>query len=400
MATPTRRTRGTTRPGLRVTTLALATVLALLLAACSGADDTDEATTDAGDDETTDTADDSADDGGDDGEEAAAGGECAPEDVVLVGQVRNQTNPYEAAWLEGGDAFAESVGLAQEQLTYDSDSQRQQEQIRQVLASGDVNCTVINALPNGDSDTTPIVTAADEAGAWLVTQWNKPADLHPYEGYDRWVAHLTYDGVESGYQIATALFEAMGGSGGIIALQGILDTAAAQDRFAGLQQALEEYPDITLLDEQTAGFDRSQALEVTRTLLTAHGDDVQGVWTANDDMALGALQALEAAGQEGVPVVGIDAVPEALDAISDGAMTATVSSDGPWQGGIGLAMGFCAATGQIDVAELSDTDREFYAEQFLVTEDNVEEFISGELDLTDFDCDNVFNRVTGPIVSP
>ena len=60
-------------------------------------------------------------------------------------------------------------------------------------------------------------------------------------------------------------------------------------------------------------------------------------------MALGALQALEQAGRTDVAVVGIDAVPDALTAIEDGTMTATVSSDGPWQGGIGLAIGYCVA---------------------------------------------------------
>lgn len=370
---------------------------ALLLAACGGgATDADVA---AGSDDSAPeaAADDPTDAGGDDAA-ADADGACAPEDVVLVGQVRNQTNPYEASWLDGGDTFAESVGLEQQKLTYDGDSQQQQEQIRQVLASGDVSCTVINALPNGDSDTTPIVTAADAAGALLVTQWNKPADLDPLE-YDRWVAHLTYDGVESGYQIASALFEEIGGSGGVIALQGILDTAAAQDRFAGLQQALEEYPDITLLDEQTADFDRATALEVTRTLATQYGDEIDAVWAANDDMALGAVQALEAAGAEGVAVAGIDAVPEALDAIAEGTMTATVSSDGPWQGAVGLAMGYCAAIGELDVADIPSEDRAFFAEQFLITADNVEEFVEPELDLEELACDSLFTRATGPIGS-
>jgi len=353
---------------------------ALLLAGCGGSN---------GDSGTSTSA------GGDGGAQAGA---CAPEDVVLVGQVRNQTNPYEASWLDGGDAFAESVGLEQKKLTYDGDSQQQQEQIRQVLAGGDVSCTVINALPNGDSDTTPIVTAADEANAWLVTQWNKPADLDPME-YDRWVAHLTYDGEESGYQIAKAMFEDMGGSGGVIALQGILDTAAAQDRFAGLQRALEEYPDIELLDEQTAEFDRATALEVTRTLLTQYGDKVGGVWAANDDMALGAVQALEAAGVEGVAVAGIDAVPEALAAIEAGKMTATVSSDGPWQGAVGLAMGYCAATGKLDVASIDADDRAFFAEQFLITKDNVQEYTDPQLNLEELSCDSLFSRATGPITS-
>jgi ribose transport system substrate-binding protein len=324
-----------------------------------------------------------------------AGG-CDPSDVQLVGQVRNESNPYEASWLDGGDAFAESVGLTQERLTYDGDSTKQQEQIRQLLA-GDTECLVLNVLPNGDSDTTPIVKGADQAGAYLVTQWNKPADLDPAD-YDRWVSHITYNGEEAGQQIGDALFEAIGGSGGIIALQGILDTAAAKDRFAGLEAALAENPDVTLLDDQAANFSRAEALEITKTLLSKHGDEIKGIWAANDDMALGALEALKQAGKEGeVAVVGIDAVPDALTAIEDGEMTATVSSDGPWQGAVGLAMGYCDATGELDVDDITDEQRAFFAEQFLITEDNVAEFLAPETDAADFECDNVFNRVAAPL---
>ena len=205
----------------------------------------------------------------------------------------------------------------------------------------------MNILPNGDSDTPPIVEQAEEAGAFLVTQWNKPADLNVTD-YDQWISHITYDGVTSGKQIGDALAEAIGGEGGIIALQGILDTGAAKDRFAGLEESLAANPGVNLLDQQTANFSRAEALEVTKTLLTKHGDDIKGIWAANDDMALGALEALKAAGKEGeVAVVGIDAVPDALTAIADGSMTATVSSDGPWQGGIGLAIGYCVATGEL-----------------------------------------------------
>lgn len=322
-------------------------------------------------------------------------GSCDKSDVKLVGQVRNESNPYEAAWLDGGDAFAESVGLEQERLTYDGDSTKQQEQVRQLLA-GDTECLVMNVLPNGDADTTPIVKGADKAGAYLVTQWNKPADLDPAD-YDRWVSHITYNGVESGQQIGDALAEAIGGEGGIIALQGVLDTAAAKDRFAGLEASLEANPGVKLLDQQTANFSRAEALEVTKTLLTKHGDKVKGIWAANDDMALGALEALKQANRDDVAVVGIDAVPDALTAIQDGSMTATVSSDGPWQGGIGLAIGFCAATGEIDVADLPADNRAFFAEQFLITDDNVAEFATPATDAADFECDNVFDRVAGPL---
>lgn len=327
---------------------------------------------------------------------ADSAGSCDPSEVQLLGQVRNESNPYEASWLDGGDAFAESVGLTQERLTYDGDSTKQQDQIAQRLA-GDTKCLVMNILPNGDSDTPPIVEGAEEAGAYLVTQWNKPADMDPTE-YDYWLTHITYNGVESGKQIGDALAEAIGGEGGIIALQGVLDTAAAKDRFAGLEESLAANPGMTLLDDQTANFSRAEALEVTKTLLTKHGDDVKGIWAANDDMALGALEALQQAGREGeVAVVGIDAVPDALTAIQDGSMTATVSSDGPWQGAVGLAIGYCVATGELSVDDIAEEDRAFYAEQFLITEDNVAEFTSPEADPADFECGNVFNRVAGPL---
>lgn len=327
---------------------------------------------------------------------AGDAGTCEPGDVKLVGQVRNESNPYEASWLDGGDAFAESVDLKQERLTYDGDSTKQQEQIRQLLA-GETECLVLNVLPNGDSDTTPIVKGADQAGAYLVTQWNKPADLNPAD-YDRWISHITYNGVESGQQIGDALFQAIGGSGGIIALQGVLDTAAAKDRFAGLEAALAENSEVTLLDQQAANFSRAEALDVTKTLLTKHGDKVKGIWAANDDMALGALEALKQAGKEGeVAVVGIDAVPDALTAIEDGSMTATVSSDGVWQGGIGLAIGYCVATGELDMDDISDEQRAFYAEQFLITKDNVADFLTPKSDPADFECDKVFDRVAGPL---
>jgi ribose transport system substrate-binding protein len=333
--------------------------------------------------------------GGNDGNADGASA-CDPADVTLVGQVRNESNPYEAAWLDGGDAFAESVDLTQERLTYDGDSTKQQEQVSQLLA-GDTECLVMNILPNGDSDTPPIVEQAEEAGAFLVTQWNKPADLNVAD-YDQWLSHITYNGVESGKQIGDALAEAIGGSGGIIALQGILDTGAAKDRFAGLEESLSANPEVELLDEQTANFSRQEALEVTKTLLTKHGDDVKGIWAANDDMALGALEALKQAGKEGeVAVVGIDAVPDALTAIQDGSMTATVSSDGPWQGGIGLAIGYCVATGELSVDDIADEDRAWFAEQFLIQQDNVGEFMEPKTDESDFACDNVFSRSQGAI---
>ena len=169
----------------------------------------------------------------------------------------------------------------------------------------------------------------------------------------------------------------MGGSGGIIAIQGILDNVASKQRFAGLQAAMGEASGIELLDQQTANWSRSEALTVTQTLLAKHRGKVKGLWAANDEMALGALEALKAAGLAGeIPIVGFDAVPQALDEILSGEnkYVATVSTDPFWQGGAALSLAFQVATGKVDIKSLGNEKRAFYGKQSVVTKENAGDF--------------------------
>lgn len=321
------------------------------------------------------------------------------EDIVLVEAIRSLSNPYHANWVKGGQFFADSVGMKVQVLTDEGDSQKQLAQIRSLL-SGD-KTVVLNVDPNTSSDTQAIVRAVKDAGGYVVTQWNKPDDLQPWDVGDNWVAHVSFDGTVSGHEIATKLFDAMGGSGGIIALQGILDNVPAKQRFAGLQKALSENPKIQLLDQQTAEWNRNKAFQVTQTLLTKHSGKVKGVWAANDDMALGALQALKAAGLQGkVPVVGIDAVPEALQEIKGGTSgyVATVSSDAFWQGGVGLALAYKAATGELKVGEQDHKNRAFYGKQFVIDKSNIDQYLTApQASAYTGDWADPFARNTGPI---
>lgn len=371
------------RERLRAAVSTVAVVAALSLAACSsnGA-----------------TAENSSSDEPSPDASAPAGG--STDDIQLVLAIRSLSNPYHASWVEGAEMFAESIGKDLTVLSDDGDSQKQLSQIRSIVAGGQQ--IVLNVDPNTSSDTQAIVRAVADADGYVVTQWNKPDDLMPTDIGDNWVAHISFDGTDSGYQIAKTLFDEMGGEGGIIALQGILDNVPAQQRFAGLQRALEEYPGIELLDEQTAQWDRNTGFEVTQTLLTKHGDAVQGVWAANDNMALGALEALKAAGRGGgdVPVVGVDAVPEALDEIKSGenGYLATVTTDAWWQGAAALSLAYDAATGDFDVANATPEQRAFYGTQFLVTQENVDEHMSAP-DPADLiaDIEDPFSRSTGAI---
>jgi ribose transport system substrate-binding protein len=353
-----------------VTAAALLTVATIALAGCSSAAD-----------------------------DASTKGTAKGKDVQLVEGVRSLSNSYHANWVAGGKLFADSIGSKLTVLTDEADSQKQLSQIKALAGSGQVYA--LNVDPNTSADTEAIVRAVTDAGGYVVTQWNKPDDLNPWDIGDHWVAHISFDGRVSGNEVSAKLFDAMGGEGGIIAIQGILDNTSAKQRFEGLNTALAAAPGITLLDQQTANWSRTEALTVTQTLLAKHGDKVKGIWAANDEMALGALEALKAAGLEGkIPLVGFDAVPQALDEIKSGTSgyIASVSSDAFWQGGAALSLAYQAASGKIKVSDLSKDQRAFFGTQIVVTTDNVDDFIATPtLNLLQADFDDPFARSQGPI---
>ncbi|ORA39168.1 hypothetical protein BST13_02555 [Mycobacterium aquaticum] len=305
-----------------------------------------------------------------------AKGTCKPEDVTLVQSGRGLENEYYVSVDAGARAFAAAKGLTHNYkwIASEGDSGKQLSQIKSLLANGG-ECVVLNIDPNEAAIVPSMVKAVDNAGAWLVTQWNTPPGLLPSAKDSHWVAHMSVNGVPQGYDTAKALFEAMGGKGSIIALQGILDNAPAQERFKGLQKALAEYPNIKLLEDQTAGWDRTKGQDVTQSLLTKYGDQINGVWAASDSMALGALSAIKGAGKTGkIKVTGIDGLKEALGAVADpsSGYVATTQSTAVQQGAYGLNFGFAAATGQIDPATEPADHRAFYLKPLpVVTAANV-----------------------------
>lgn len=294
----------------------------------------------------------------------------------LVLSLRDISNPYHVSMIQGAELFGEFIGKEVTILANDGDSQKQMSQIQTLVAGGSVPILAVEAQTS--SDARPIVEAVVEAGGYVVTLMNKTEDFWPESVGDNWVAHITFDNVVAGHDIATALFDKMGGKGGVLALRGILDTPTDQARWIGLEKALAEYPDIELLDVQTADFRRDLGFEVTETLLNKHGGAVGAIWSSNDDMALGAYEALKKAGRDGdIYLAGVDGTPEAIELILEekSGFVATVSPDAAWQGGAGLALAHQAATGKIKVADIPTAERSFNAKQFLVTSGNAADFL-------------------------
>lgn len=330
-----------------------------------------------------------------------AGKPVNPKDVALAVSVRTLSNPYQAQWADGAKMYAKSIGKKITVITDNGDSQAQDSSIRS-LANSSGKTLALNVDPNTNSDTQAIVQSVKQAGGYVVTQWNTPDNYYPWTVGDNWVAHISFDGNTGGEAVSKILFDKMGGSGGIIALQGILDNVPEQQRFNGLKAAISSNPKITLLDAQSANWDRNQGFKVTQTLLAKDGKKVKGVWSANDDMALGALKALKAAGLEGkIPVVSAsDATPEALADIKSGdtGFLATVSTDAYWQGAAGMKLAYEAAIGKITPSKESNDRRAFYAKQTVVTSKNVDEELAKPSQAALMkEISDPFSRSVGPI---
>jgi ribose transport system substrate-binding protein len=317
---------------------------------------------------------------------------------TVVNSIRSLSNPYHATWNKGGAAFAKSVGAEYVTLVTEGNSEKGIADIKAILAKTGGNC-VINVDPNDSPDARPIVEAAKAAGAYVVTQWNKPNDLHPWDFDPNYVSHISFSGVPYGKAMADALIKAMGGKGGIVALGGIESNVPAIERKAGLEQSLKENPGVKLLDMQVANWQATAALEKTNAWLTQFGDKIGGIWAANDDMALAAVEALRADGRAGkVPVTGIDGIQLAVEAILKGDMVGTVAWDPFWQGGMGLSVGYHAKTGKFDPSKEPKEHREFYGKGVIITSENAQKFYDTNIKAEPtLDWNDIWGRVSGQI---
>lgn len=320
---------------------------------------------------------------------------ASAQDLTLAISMRSLSNPYHATFAEGGRKFAEQAGLPFEILVTEGNSEKGLADIRALIARTDGN-VCINVDPNDSPDARTIVEEAMAAGAHVVTQWNKPEDLHPWDHNPNYVAHMSFSGIGTSKEITNVLIDAMGGEGGIVALGGILSNVPAIERKMGMEQAVEESGGkVEILDFQPADWNETRAFEIMQAWLTRYGDDIKGVWAANDSMAIGALEALRQEGRAGdVPVVGIDGTDAAMSAIEAGEMAGTVAWDPNWTGGMGLSLCAAAATGKIDIAAEPEEHREFYGTGIVVTPENIDEFKSRD---PSFDYDDYWAKSTGQI---
>jgi ABC-type sugar transport system substrate-binding protein len=312
--------------------------------------------------------------------------------VYLAVSIRGLENPYIATINEGMKMFADylkSIGQKYEMQVLDSGGSNDKEVDNMKAFAAKANGNAIAySDPNENSIAYPLAEAMAESGGFLGTAWNKPDDVGPKDLTPNWVIHTSPDNVINGYNIAKALFDNQGGRGKVFVVQGMLGNTAAIDRYKGFEKAVKEYPNIVVSHNDTGNWATAEALKLVETWLNTD-PDVGGIWCANDNMATGALQALDKVGKKGkVGVVGVDANTDIVEAVRDGFALATVSSNGYLQGGYTLAICYAAWTGLIDVSRLPPNYREFATPALLITKANARSYLS---DVPKFDFSKPFD---------
>ncbi|HRQ38839.1 MAG TPA: ABC transporter substrate-binding protein [Chloroflexota bacterium] len=241
-------------------------------------------------------------------------------DEIVVGysQIGAESN-----WRTGNTASiketAESLGV---ELIFDDGQQRQENQIRAIRSFIAQQVDVIGVSPVVEDGWESVFQEAKDAGIPIILvdrRANVPEDLY--------TAYLGSDFLEEGKNAARVMVDLLGGEGKIVELVGTVGSAPAIDRAAGFREIIQDYPDMQIIASETGDFTRAKGEEVMGDLLQQYGEEIDAVYAHNDDMAIGAIKAIEAyglqPGQE-IKIVSIDAIRDAFQAMIDGKLNATI----------------------------------------------------------------------------
>jgi ribose transport system substrate-binding protein len=313
---------------------------------------------------------------------SAAGG-AKSKKVLFVGMAYGEDDPFHRHEMNGVRDFVKSLGPGNDvQIAHNRfDARLQVAQIEELaIKRSQYDAIVVHGQPITPENARPMVLAAKKADVYITTEQFKPSDLHPWDLYDKWISHITYDSRTSGRLVAEQLFEAMEGKGKLGYISGAVTDTSAKGRWAGTRDALEKFPNIELIEIQPGDWSRPKANQVTQAWLRKHGKDLTGIACGNDNMAMGALAAVKATGRVGeVLISGQDADTDAVQVIADGdaGFIATCSLDSYWLGMIGPALAWKTINGEIDPAKLTNDQREWFAESPLVGQKEAKQRVAG-----------------------
>jgi inositol transport system substrate-binding protein len=258
---------------------------------------------------------------------AAGGGQQSGK--PLVGYVCNNFNDTFQGYImnEFKGYFADKPEYTLEFQDAQEDVVKQQDQVNNLISKG---AKALVVVPVNTSAMAPITKAAQDAKIPLVY-----VNRNPF-GEGSLPPNVFYVGSQE-IVAGTLQMEAMGkllnGEGGVCILIGKLDNEGAILRTQGNEDTIKaKFPNIKVLAKETGNWQRDQGMSLAENWITTYGSGLKGILGNNDEMALGAVEALRAAGRTDVLVMGVDAIPDAITAIDNGSLAASVLQDAKGQG--------------------------------------------------------------------
>ncbi|VBB05416.1 Hypothetical protein LUCI_0625 [Lucifera butyrica] len=223
-------------------------------------------------------------------------------------------NPFFVDVKDGAKAAADANGMDLVVMDAQNDASKQMDNIEDLIQQ---KVSVIIVNPVDSKAIVPAIEAANKANIPVIT-----VDRGAAGG--KVVTTIASDNVAGGKMAGQLIVDRLGGKGKVVELQGLPGTSAANDRGKGFHEAIQGVAGISVVAQQPADFDRAKGMKVMENILQAN-PEINAVFAHNDEMALGALEAIKAANRTGILVVGFDATADAVKAVKDGSMAATVA---------------------------------------------------------------------------
>jgi ribose transport system substrate-binding protein len=244
-------------------------------------------------------------------------------DKYKVGFAQTESNnPWRIAQTESMKSEAAKLG---HQLVYTDAAGSAAKQVADVNSMIAQGVDLIFLAPREEKPLVPAVMAAKRAGIPVILL-DRSVDPNLAKPGRDYLTFIGSDFVEEGRRAAEALDKATGGKAQIIQLEGTVGASPANDRRKGFEDYIKDKPGMKIIASQSGDFARDKGRQVAETLLQAH-PNATAIYAHNDEMAMGAISALEAAGKtpgKDVLIVSVDGTRDALQAIIDGKMLATV----------------------------------------------------------------------------
>ncbi|PSL34332.1 ribose-binding protein [Planomicrobium soli] len=243
-------------------------------------------------------------------EKSGSGGEGS-EDYTIGFSISTLNNPFFVTLNEGAEAKAEELGATLSVVDAQDNASKQASDVEDLIQQG-VDLIMIN--PVDSEAVAAAVESANSANIPVITVDRSSAGGEV-------VSHIASDNVAGGEMAGEHLVSLVGEGALVAELEGVPGSSAARERGEGFNNVAEGKVEVAA--KQTANFNRSEGLSVMENILQAN-PDIKGVFAHNDEMALGALEAIEASGKD-IIVVGFDATDDAVKAVEAGRLAGTVA---------------------------------------------------------------------------